>query len=43
MGAIPPFLLKNADNPDGVDQSVFDGIKAAVAADRPAYMKDFLA
>jgi non-heme chloroperoxidase len=42
MGAIPPFLLKTADNPDGVDQSVFDGIMAAVVADRPAYMKDFL-
>src|SRR5258705_1103004 len=24
MGAIPPFLLKTPDNPDGVDQSVFD-------------------
>jgi non-heme chloroperoxidase len=42
MGAIPPFLLKTADNPDGVDQSVFDGIKEAVVADRPAYFKDFL-
>ena len=42
MGAIPPFLLKTADNPDGVDQSVFDGIKAAVIKDRPAYFKDFL-
>jgi non-heme chloroperoxidase len=42
MGAIPPFLLKTADNPEGVDQSVFDGIKAAVVADRPAYFKDFL-
>jgi non-heme chloroperoxidase len=42
MGAIPPFLLKTPDNPDGVDQAVFDGIKAAVVADRPAYMKDFL-
>jgi non-heme chloroperoxidase len=36
LGAIPPFLLKTADNPEGVDQSVFDGIKAAVIADRPA-------
>lgn len=42
MGAIPPFLLKTDDNPEGVDQSVFDGIKAAVVADRPAYFKDFL-
>jgi non-heme chloroperoxidase len=42
MGAIPPFLLKTGDNPEGVDQSVFDGIKAAVVQDRPAYFKDFL-
>lgn len=41
LGAIPPFLLKTDDNPEGVDQSVFDGIKAAVLADRPAYFKDF--
>jgi non-heme chloroperoxidase len=42
MGAIPPFLLKTDDNPEGVDRAVFDGIKAAVVADRPAYFKDFL-
>lgn len=42
MGAIPPFLLATDDNPEGVDQKVFDDIKAAVVADRPAYMKDFL-
>jgi non-heme chloroperoxidase len=42
LGAIPPFLLKTGDNPEGVDQSVFDGIKAAVVADRPAYFKAFL-
>jgi len=42
MGAIPPFLLKTADNPDGVDKPVFEGIKAAVVKDRPAYFKDFL-
>jgi non-heme chloroperoxidase len=42
MGAIPPFLLKTGDNPEGVDGSVFDEIKAAVVNDRPAYFKDFL-
>jgi non-heme chloroperoxidase len=42
MGAIPPYLLKTPDNPEGVDKSVFEGIKAAVIADRPAYFKDFL-
>ena len=42
LGAIPPFLLNSSDNPEGVDRSVFDAIKAAVIADRPAYFKDFL-
>ena len=42
MGTIPPFLLKTADNPEGVDRAVFEGIKAAVLADRPAYIKAFL-
>jgi non-heme chloroperoxidase len=42
MGAIPPFLLKTDDNPEGVDRSVFEGIKQAVLTDRPAYFKDFL-
>jgi len=43
MAAIPPFLLKTADNPTGVDGSVFDGIKQAIVADRPAFLSKFLA
>ncbi|HEY0619390.1 MAG TPA: alpha/beta hydrolase [Kribbella sp.] len=42
MGAIPPFVLKTGDNPEGVDGAVFDEIKAAVVKDRPAYFKEFL-
>jgi non-heme chloroperoxidase len=41
FGAIPPFLLKTDDNPEGVDGSVFEGIKEAVLKDRYAYFKDF--
>ena len=37
-----PFLLKTYDNADGIDRSVFDGLTARIAADRPAAMKDFL-
>jgi non-heme chloroperoxidase len=37
-----PFLLKTDDNSDGIDRSVFDGVTARIAADRPAAMKDFL-
>jgi non-heme chloroperoxidase len=42
LGAIPPFLLKRDDNPEGVDGTVFEDMKAAVAKDRYAYFKDFL-
>jgi non-heme chloroperoxidase len=41
FGVIPPFLLKTPDNPEGVDGSVFEGIKAAIVADRYAYFSDF--
>jgi len=43
MAAVPPFLLKTPDNPAGVDGTVFDGIKRAIAADRLAYLSQFLA
>jgi len=39
-GSVPPFLLKTDDNPEGVDQSVFDGIMKAIV-DRPAYFSAF--
>ena len=42
MASVPPYLLKAEDNPEGVDAEVFEGIKAAIVADRPAYFKDFL-
>jgi non-heme chloroperoxidase len=41
LGAIPPFLLKTADNPSGVEGEVFDGIKAAIVKDRYDYFEDF--
>jgi len=42
IAPIPPFLLKTADNPEGVDRSVFDGILQSIAADRLAYLSQFL-
>jgi non-heme chloroperoxidase len=42
LGAIPPFVLKRDDNPEGVERSVFDGIQNAIVADRYSYFKDFL-
>jgi non-heme chloroperoxidase len=41
IGVIPPFLLKTADNPEGVDGQVFEGIKTAIVEDRYAYFGDF--
>jgi non-heme chloroperoxidase len=42
ISSVPPFLLKTADNPEGVDDSVFEGIRKAIAADRPAFLSAFL-
>ena len=41
MSAIPPCLLKTSNNPEGVDGSVFDGMKKAIKADRPAFLSEF--
>ena len=41
LAAIPPFLLQTPDNPDGVPQSVFDGIMDAIRTDRFAYLTSF--
>ena len=41
LGAVPPFLLKTADNPDGVPQDVFDGMIAGVKKDRIAFLDGF--
>jgi non-heme chloroperoxidase len=41
LGAIPPYLLKTEDNPEGVDGEVFAQIKAAITKDRYAWFKDF--
>src|SRR5580704_1673786 len=41
ISGVPPYLLKTADNPEGVDGSVFAGIEKAVAADRYAFFSGF--
>ena len=43
VAAIPPFLLQAPDNPQGVPLNVFDGIRAGLAKDRPAFLAGFLA
>jgi len=41
MSGVPPFLLKTGDNPEGLDDSVFEGIQKAIAADRYAFFTEF--
>jgi pimeloyl-ACP methyl ester carboxylesterase len=43
LAGIPPYLRKATENPEGVDGKVFDGIKKAVLADRPAFFTKFFA
>ncbi len=43
ISGVPPFLLKTPETPNGLDQSVFDDIQAAIAKDRLAYLTGFLA
>jgi non-heme chloroperoxidase len=42
LGAIPPFLLKRDDNPEGVDGQVFEDMKAGIVKDRYVHLKNFL-
>jgi pimeloyl-ACP methyl ester carboxylesterase len=42
IGTLGPYLVKAHDNPEGVDAQVFDGIKASLRADRPAFLMEFL-
>ena len=41
LGAVPPFLLKTNDNPEGVDKKEFDGMIAGAKADRVAFLEQF--
>lgn len=40
MGSVTPLMLKTEANPGGLPMSVFDGIRAGVAADRSQFFKD---
>ena len=41
VSAVPPFLMKTADNPEGVDPKVFEEIEQAIRKDRPAFLHEF--
>ncbi len=41
LSGIPPYLLKTADNPNGLDENAVRGIQDAIAKDRLAYLTAF--
>ena len=41
VSSVVPYLLKGDDNPDGVDQSVFEDMKAQIRKDRFAFLGTF--
>jgi non-heme chloroperoxidase len=41
VSAVLPFMLKTADNTEGIDKDVFDGMAASIKEDRPAFLVDF--
>ncbi len=40
MGAVPPIMLKSEKNPGGLPIEVFDGFRAALAANRAQFFRD---
>ena len=42
MSSIVPALRHSADNPEGIDPKVFEGIKRGIEADRFAFLESFL-
>jgi non-heme chloroperoxidase len=41
ISAVTPYLLKTADNPDGVDESVFADMLSKMKEDRIGFLEDF--
>ncbi|MCY7369923.1 MAG: alpha/beta hydrolase [Polaromonas sp.] len=41
VSSVVPYMLKTEDNPEGVDQSVFDEMAAAMKADRAKFFHGF--
>ena len=41
ISAVPPFMLKTDDNPDGLEKEVFEGFKKELRKDRPGFLSGF--
>ena len=40
VAAIPPLMLRTADNPEGTPKEVFDGFRTALASNRAQFFRD---
>jgi pimeloyl-ACP methyl ester carboxylesterase len=40
IGAVPPVMVRSAANPDGIPPDAFDGLRAALAANRAQFFLD---
>lgn len=41
IGAVPPIMLRTANNPGGLPMEVFDGLRKALADNRAQFYRDF--
>jgi len=41
IAAVPPLMLKSANNPEGLPIDLFDSLRSALASDRSQFYKDF--
>jgi len=41
ISAVPPFMLKTSDNPEGLDKEVFEGFKKNIRDDRAGFLAGF--
>lgn len=41
IASVVPYMLKTADNPDGVDEAVFGQMRDALLKDRPDFLRSF--
>ncbi|MFM9978588.1 MAG: alpha/beta fold hydrolase [Sphingomonadaceae bacterium] len=42
IASVLPYLLKTSDNPDGIDQSVFDDVMDKLTEDRAGFLQTFI-
>ena len=41
LGAVPPIMVRSANNPDGLPIEEFDGLRTQIAANRSQFYRDF--